>query len=117
MSNSRTVYSTDQGRLCPACGQAALACRCRELRKQEASGDGVVRIGRETKGRKGKGVTLVRGLPLGEDELKQMASRLKQLCGTGGTLKDSVIEIQGDHREKLLAYLQKEGYRAKLAGA
>lgn len=116
MSNSRTVYSTEQGRLCPGCGVVAAACRCRELRKQQVSGDGIVRVGRETKGRKGKGVTLVSGLPLTEDELKQMASRLKQLCGTGGTLKEGVIEIQGDHREKLFAWLQKEGYRAKLAG-
>lgn len=79
-------------------------------------GDGVVRIGRETKGRKGKGVTVISGLPLAEAELKEVASRLKQLCGTGGTLKEGVIEIQGDQREKVLVHLQKEGYKVKLAG-
>ncbi len=116
MQNSRTVYSTAQGRLCPDCKQAIATCKCRELGKQTVRGDGIVRISRETKGRKGKGVTLVSGLPLAEDALKQQASALKQLCGTGGTLKDGIIEIQGDHRDKLLAHLQKAGFKVKLAG-
>lgn len=116
MSQSRSVYSTDQGRLCPDCGQALAACKCRAVEKQQIRGDGVVRVGRETKGRGGKGVTLITGLPLADDALKELASKLKQSCGTGGTVKDGVIEIQGDHREKLCAYLQKAGYRAKLAG-
>lgn len=116
MPNSRTVYSTEQGRLCPDCRQALAACKCSALAKQTIKGDGSVRISRETKGRKGKGVTLVSGLPLAEDALKQQASALKQLCGTGGTLKDGVIEIQGDHRDKLLAHLQKAGFKVKLVG-
>jgi translation initiation factor 1 len=116
MTQSRTVYSTAQGKLCPDCGAAVAACRCRTLEKQKIKGDGVVRVGRETKGRGGKGVTLVTGLPLAEDALKELASKLKQTCGTGGTVKDGVIEIQGDHREKLCVYLQKAGYKAKLAG-
>jgi translation initiation factor 1 len=116
MQNSRSVYSTDQGRLCPDCGRAVAACLCDQLKKQVVKGDGMVRIRRETKGRNGKGVTLISGLPLDGDALKQMASRLKQLCGTGGTLKDGVIEIQGDQREKLLGQLQKEGFAVKLAG-
>ncbi|MEY4640749.1 MAG: hypothetical protein RLZZ227_743 [Pseudomonadota bacterium] len=116
MPQSRTVYSTAQGRLCPDCGHALADCKCRDLEKQKIKGDGVVRVGRETKGRGGKGVTLISGVPLAEDELKELASKLKQLCGTGGTVKDGIIEIQGDHREKLCAYLQKAGYKAKLAG-
>lgn len=114
--DTRTVYSTDAGRLCPDCGAAQAACRCQQQRKLQIKGDGIVRISRETKGRKGKGVTLVSGLALPEEELKMLASRLKQLCGTGGTLKDGVIEIQGDHRDKLLLYLQKAGHKVKLAG-
>jgi translation initiation factor 1 len=116
MRDTRTVYSTDAGRLCPDCGQQKAACRCRQLQNQVVKGDGVVRIGRETKGRKGKGVTVISGLPLAEADLKDVASRLKQLCGTGGTLKDGIIEIQGDQRDKVLAHLQKEGYKVKLAG-
>lgn len=117
MRDSRPVYSTSQGRLCPACGAAQADCRCKALQRQAVpAGDGIVRISRETKGRKGKGVTLVSGLPLDADALKKMATALKQLCGTGGTLKDGVIEIQGDHRVKLQARLQQEGYKVKLAG-
>ena len=114
--DTRTVYSTDAGRLCPDCGAAQAVCRCQQLRRPEVKGDGIVRISRETKGRKGKGVTLVSGLALPDDELRGLASRLKQLCGTGGTLKDGVIEIQGDHRDRLLACLQKDGHKVKLAG-
>ena len=116
MQQSRPVYSTATGRLCPSCGKAASACVCREQQKHQVKGDGIVRIGRETKGRGGKGVTLITGLPLAEEPLKELASKLKQTCGTGGTVKDGVIEIQGDHREKLCAYLLKVGYKAKLAG-
>ena len=79
-------------------------------------GSGAVRVSRETKGRKGKGVTLVSGLPLAAEELQGLAKKLKQLCGTGGTVKDGVIEIQGDHRDKILAELLKAGFQAKKAG-
>lgn len=113
---SRAVYSTESGRLCPDCSKALKACVCRELQSQEVKGDGVVRVSRETKGRKGKGVTLVSGLPLAENELKALAKQLKQHCGTGGSLKSGVIEIQGDHRDKLVERLTKEGYQAKKAG-
>lgn len=118
MSNSRPVYSTELGRLCPDCGKPQSSCICRELRKAApvAKGDGIVRIHRETKGRGGKGVSLIKGVPLAEEELKQLAAKLKQHCGTGGAVKDGVIEIQGDQREKLSAYLQKLGYKVKLAG-
>jgi len=116
MSNSRPVFSTDKGRLCPECKHPIAACQCKKA-AAPAKGDGIVRVSRETKGRKGKGVTLVNGLALPEDDLKQVASKLKQLCGTGGTLKDGVIEIQGEHRDRLLLWLQEQGYKVKKAGA
>jgi len=75
-----------------------------------------VRVSRETKGRKGKGVTLVTGVALPEEELKQLGTRLKQLCGTGGTVKDGVIEIQGDQRDKLFTWFQQQGQKVKKAG-
>jgi translation initiation factor 1 len=78
--------------------------------------DGIVRIRRETAGRKGKGVTTVSGVPLPEAELKQLGKKLKKLCGTGGAYKDGVIEIQGDHRERLKLALEQDGFRVKLAG-
>jgi len=116
MRESRTVYSTEQGRHCAECNRPAVLCICKQQQKQVVKGDGIVRIGRETKGRKGKGVTVISGLPLAEDPLKQLASKLKQLCGTGGTVKDGVVEIQGDHRDKLLTFIIEQGYKAKLAG-
>lgn len=79
-------------------------------------GDGIIRLSRETKGRKGKGVTLVSGVQGTEDEVKALAKRLKQVCGTGGTVKDGVIEIQGDMRHKIRQELEKAGLRVKLAG-
>jgi translation initiation factor 1 len=114
--HSRPVYSTSAGRLCPECRQPVDNCQCKTLRKQEVKGDGIVRVARETKGRAGKGVTLIKGLPLTEDELKATATRMKQMCGTGGTVKDGVIEIQGDNRDKLLAWLLAQGFKAKMAG-
>ncbi|MEC7816866.1 MAG: translation initiation factor Sui1 [Pseudomonadota bacterium] len=98
------VYSTDQGRMCPDCRQSAEACTCGT--PQAPAGDGVVRVSRETKGRKGKGVTLVTGVPLAGDPLKALAKQLKAKCGTGGTVKDGVIEIQGDHRDLLVSLLK-----------
>lgn len=112
----RPVYSTDQGRLCPDCGKAIDLCHCSLQSKSAIVGDGNVRIQRETKGRKGKGVTLVTGLPLAEAELKKLAKELKQRCGTGGSVKSGVIEIQGDQRQLLLSALQEKGYKAKLSG-
>ena len=79
-------------------------------------GDGVVRISRQTKGRKGSGVCLITGMDLGEAELKKLAKQLKKKCGSGGTVKTGVIEIQGDHREILVEALMKLGFKAKLSG-
>jgi translation initiation factor 1 len=79
-------------------------------------GDGIVRVRRETQGRGGKTVTSVSGVGLAEDALRELAGELKRLCGSGGTVKDYVIEIQGDHRDKLVAALEQRGYTVKLAG-
>ncbi len=99
------VYSTDRGRMRP------------EKQKPAApKGDGIVRVGRETKGRKGKGMTVVSGVPLHPEGLRDLAKQLKQKCGTGGTVKGGVIEIQGDHRDLLVAELQARGYTVKRAG-
>ena len=112
------VYSTEHGDTCPECRQPVDDCRCAELAEDArlASLDGIVRLRRETKGRKGKGVTLVEGVPLKADELKALAKELKKRCGTGGALKDGVIEIQGDHRDVLKRELESRGFKVKLAG-
>jgi translation initiation factor 1 len=78
--------------------------------------DGVVRIRRETSGRKGKAVTTISGVPRVESDLKALLKTLKQGCGSGGAVKEGVIEIQGDHRDKLKTLLEKEGFTVKLAG-
>jgi len=122
MSNSRLVYSTESGRICPQCNQPKQNCRCQK-RKAEADrtstgypDDGFVRIRREVKGRGGKTVTTVHGVPLEGPELKRFAKQLKQRCGTGGTVKAGIIVIQGDHREALAGEIQRQGYRVKVAG-
>jgi translation initiation factor 1 len=109
------VYSTDRGRLCPGCGLGQNACRCRPP-EVTPTRDGLVRIGRETKGRKGAGVTIIRGLALASGELEQLAGALKKKCGAGGTVKDGIIEIQGDHRQLMAAELAGRGFKVKLAG-
>ena len=108
------VYSTVLGRTCPDCGKAKAECVCRQ--SSQSAGDGRVRVSRETKGRKGKGVTLVTGLPVSGEALKNLAKRLKQVCGTGGTVKEGIIEIQGDHRDKLVEKLTDLGYTVKKSG-
>jgi translation initiation factor 1 len=108
------VYSTDTGRTCPNCGQPAKLCSCKE--KNWQLGDDVVRISLQTKGRKGSGVCLITGVNLAEAELKKLAKQLKKKCGSGGTVKNGVIEIQGDQREVLVDALIKLGFKAKLAG-
>lgn len=111
---ARAVYSTDKGRLCPGCGWPFDDCRCSGQRPP--TGDGIARVRRETKGRGGKTVTTVSGIPLGERELRELTKSLKRRCGTGGTLKDGVIEIQGDHRDAVRGELEKRGFEVKLAG-
>lgn len=109
------VYSTDGGRSCSGCGHLLKKCCC-SRQKILQQGDGVVRISRQTKGRKGSGVSVITGLPLGEPDLKKLAKQLKKKCGSGGTVKNGAIEIQGNHREVLVEALQRMGYTAKLAG-
>ena len=112
---SGIVYSTEHGRMCPACGKPVGECACRQ-KKVVPVGDGIVRIGRETKGRKGKGVTVITGLPLDEPGLQKLATDLKRRCGAGGTAKGNTIEIQGDHRDLLVAELTARGYTVKRSG-
>ncbi len=109
------VYSTEVGRLCPQCQRAVADCVCGKDRPASV-GDGVVRLRRETKGRGGKAVTVIDGLPLAGKELKDLAKALKKRCGVGGSAQDSTIEIQGDQRELLKSELEKRGYTVKLAG-
>ena len=99
------VYSTDGGKI-----------EKPTLKKKAPESDGIVRIHRETKGRKGKGVILIKGLQLNEKELKTLAKEIKKRTGSGGSVKDFIIEIQGDQRELVKALLQKKGYTVKLAG-
>ncbi|MFT4763643.1 MAG: translation initiation factor 1 [Oleispira sp.] len=113
-SHSGSVYSTEVGRVCPGCGKAKGQCACTLDALPE--GDGIVRIQRETKGRKGKGVTLIKGILLAPSELKALAKELKQKCGVGGAVKDGVIEIQGDVRDQLFEEMQQRGFKVKKAG-
>ena len=112
---SRLVYSTDFGRACPVCGKPIAECVCRKP-LSKVSGDGVLRVRREVKGRKGKTVTTVSGVQLDDEELRELASTLKHLCGTGGSVKDGVLVIQGDHCDVLVSFLQKRGYVVKRSG-
>ncbi|CAA0118255.1 putative protein YciH [Halioglobus japonicus] len=114
-TDSRLVYSTDGGRLCPQCQRPTVGCVCGKDRPA-SNGDGIVRLHRETKGRGGKAVTLVKGVPLAGDALKTLAKQLKKKCGVGGSLKDDIIEIQGDQRDILKPELEKLGYQVKIAG-
>ncbi len=113
---SGIVYSTEHGRMCPTCGKPVGECVCRQEKQAAPVGDGIVRVGRETKGRKGKGVTVITGLPLDEQGLQKLATDLKQRCGAGGTVKGNTIEIQGDHRDRLVAELTQRGYVVKRSG-
>ncbi|PCK03674.1 MAG: stress response translation initiation inhibitor YciH [Alteromonadaceae bacterium] len=106
-SSSRLVYSTENGRIKLPKGTN---------KPKAPASDGIIRLLRETKGRNGKGVTIVTGFELDDKALKILAKKLKQLCGTGGTAKDGIIEIQGDQRDKLLDHLKAQGHQVKLAG-
>lgn len=114
------VYSTDPrtraGRRCPGCLRAPDACICRDRSRPRNSGDGIVRLQRVTKGRKGAGVTLITGLPLADAALEQLAKVLKARCGVGGTVADGCIELQGDQRARLQPLLEADGYTVKIAG-
>ncbi len=114
-SGSTLVYSTELGRTCPDCHRALTSCEC-AASATRIVGDGNVRVGREIKGRGGKAVTIVTGLALTAVDLGALATRLKKRCGSGGTVKDGVIEIQGDHRDIIVGQLVALGYRARKSG-
>ena len=119
MNNSRLVYSTESGKICPLCQNPASKCTCKkkESRSQpDIKIDGIIRVQREVKGRKGKTVTTVSGFQINADELKNLVTQLKRRCGTGGSVKDGVIIIQGDHRDTLITELKNRGFKAKIAG-
>ncbi len=110
------VYSTESGRMCPTCRLPLAQCACKANAAAPPPIDGIVRVSLDTKGRKGKGVTVVKGVPLDAASLTQLGKQLKASCGSGGTVKDGVIEVQGDHRDTVIAALQKQGYTVKRAG-
>tara|TARA_A100001037_G_C14778643_1_gene469341 strand:- start:111 stop:446 length:336 start_codon:yes stop_codon:yes gene_type:complete len=105
-NNMRLVYSTGEGRV----------QQPERPSSQAPPRDGVIRVSRETKGRKGKGMTIITGVPLSGNDLKDLTKQLKQKCGTGGTVKGDVIEIQGNHRDKLIDELASRGWTVKRAG-
>ena len=111
----RIIYSTGIGRRCPNCLRALNACVCRKGTPGKAA-DGIVRVGRETQGRRGKGVTVVSGLGLATADLEALATQLKKRCGSGGTVDSDRIEIQGDHRDTLVAELTARGWTVRRAG-
>lgn len=116
------VFSSEHGELCPDCERPLASCDCaaRGPRGGESGGGNrgpdTVRVARETKGRKGKGVTVVRGIPLAGKDLDRLVKELKRACGSGGTLKGDVVEIQGDHRDKLVELLSARGWSVKRSG-
>jgi translation initiation factor 1 len=113
-SKGGLVYSTDGGRMCPGCRLALAQCTCQA--KAAPAGDGVVRVALQTKGRGGKSVTIVKGLALDALALAMLGKQLRSTCGAGGTVKDGVIEIQGDHCTLVIEALAKHGHHAKRAG-
>ena len=117
-STSTLVYSTEVGRVCPGCAKPLAQCVC-SVKSRAAiaiAGDGVVRVSRQSKGRGGKTVTLVKGLALDAAALAALAKQLRTAYGAGGTVKDGVVEVQGDHCETILTTLKKLGHPAKQAG-
>lgn len=125
VERGQPLAPTQQGRICPHCSRPKSACECRPppahghagaRPRPAAPADGIVRVSRQTKGRKGQGVTLVTGLRLPADELAALGKQFKQRCGAGGTVRDGVIEIQGDHRDALIAELEARGHTVKRAG-
>ena len=110
------VYSTDIGERCPNCLRAVRDCVCKKGTPGKVASDSVVRVSRETQGRKGKGVTVISGLGLPAEQLETLATELKKRCGSGGSVENGRIEIQGDHRDRLVQELTQRGFKAKRAG-
>ena len=114
--SSRIVYSTGLGSLCPNCRRPLRECVCPKG-VPGAAKPSAVRVARETKGRAGKGVTIISGLPLTFREIAALATQLKKRCGSGGTVRGGIIEIQGDHRDVIVDELIKMGWPAKKSGS
>lgn len=115
-SGGGLVYSTEVGRTCPDCRQALAACVCKAKANSAVAGDGAVKVSRNTKGRGGKCVTLVTGVALDAMALAVLGKQLRAACGSGGTVKDGVIEVQGDHCERVMELLAKQGMKPKRTG-
>lgn len=113
--NRGLVYSTDGGKMCPDCRRSIAQCVCRKSSPAPAT-DGVIRVSRETKGRNGKSVTVVRGLALDSGAMVLLGKEIKSACGSGGTVKDGVIEVQGDHVDRVIAFLKARDLVVKRAG-
>lgn len=109
------VYSTESGRMCPACSRPIAQCSCSQAQAAIPDPRSVVRVSLETKGRRGKGVTVIKGVPLDALALAELGKQLRTACGSGGTVKDGTIEIQGDHRELALQRLMARGWTVKRA--
>ncbi|OAI52916.1 translation initiation factor SUI1 [Planctomycetaceae bacterium SCGC AG-212-F19] len=118
----RLIDMLNIGGICAKCDKPHAQCTCsknpvaRSKSPVRPAGAGIVRVGRETKGRRGKGVTTIAGLPLDPDGFRDLAAKLKNRCGSGGTVKEDRIEIQGDHRDTVVAELEKLGYKVKRTG-
>ena len=102
--------------MCPACRRPLAQCSCSKTAAPAAPADGIVRVLRETKGRGGKAVTVVRGAPGDAAAVARLGQELRAACGSGGTVKDGIIEVQGDHVDKVMALLQQRGHKVKRAG-
>ena len=116
MSKSRPVYSTEHGRLCPECGKPVAACACQKSKQHTKQASGAIILQRQIKGRNGKPVTIVSGIPLIGAELKALAKQLKNKCGVGGSIEAGNILIQGDKRDQLKGILETLGYVVKISG-
>lgn len=121
MAESRLVYTSESGRICPRCENPVTACRCKKEKPaqgkpQQSRNDGIVRVWREVNGRGGKTVSVIGGLPQDDEKMKEIAGKLKKRCGTGGSVKDGQILIQGDHCDVLIAELTRFGFQVKRAG-
>jgi translation initiation factor 1 len=107
------VYSTETGRTCPDCRNALAHCSCKA---NAVLGDGNVKVARQTKGRGGKCVTVVTGVAIDATALAVLGKQLRAACGSGGTVKDGVIEVQGDHCDKIMVALLAQGFKPKRVG-
>lgn len=117
-NHNPTVFSTEFGRMCPKCGKPLKNCVCKKVENDfpKKNADRIVRLFVDRKGRGGKTVTIIDGLPYSSDQLKDLAKSIKRQCGTGGAIKEGKIEIQGDVRDLILPMLQKLGLVVKKAG-